>query len=267
MTSTNDQHGAHAAGNSDEADPSVVRSRLEAGTGSALYTHDTAGSFWGPDDALGVDDADLSSSELEAGADDGADVPPAAPRPASRRWRKPVLIGAAALVCVLAVAGGIVATMNKTVTISVDGVTQEVSTLAGSVDGALDAAGLTVAEHDTLAPAADAEITDGSQIVVERGRLLTLTVDGQTRQVWTTATTVEEALAELGQDPAAFKLSANRSREIPLDGLTVTADTLHTVTVTNGAVPRRTPAPPRPSATCSPRSPSPRRVRSGCRPH
>ena len=63
-------------------------------------------------------------------------------------------------------------------TITVDGVSQEVGTFAGSVDGALDAAGLTVGEHDTLAPAADAELTDGSQIVVERGRLLTLTVDG-----------------------------------------------------------------------------------------
>ncbi len=69
--------------------------------------------------------------------------------------------------------------------------------------------------------------------MLERGRLLTLTIDGQTRQVWTTATTVEEALAELGQDPAAFKLSANRTRDIPLDGITVTADTLHAVTVTD----------------------------------
>ena len=165
------------------------------------------------------------------------DVPPTETRRQLGGWRKPVLIGAAALVCVLAIAGGTVAALNKTVTISVDGVAQEVSTLSGSVDGALDAAGLTVAEHDTLAPAADAEITDGSQIVVERGRLLTLTIDGQTRQVWTTATTVEEALAELGQDPAAFKLSANRSRSIPLDGLAVTADTLHTVTVTVDGAP------------------------------
>ena len=143
-----------------------------------------------------------------------------------------MLIGAVALVCVLALAGGVVAKLNKTVTISVDGVSQQVSTLAGAVEGALEAADLTVAEHDTLAPAADSEITDGSLIVLERGRLLTLTVDGQTREVWTTATTVEEALAELGQDPAAFKLSANRSREIPLNGLTVTADTLRAVTVT-----------------------------------
>ncbi|HEY4991133.1 MAG TPA: ubiquitin-like domain-containing protein, partial [Nakamurella sp.] len=168
---------------------------------------------------------------------DGSDVPPAATQNAWHRWRRPVLIGAAAAVCLLAVAGGTVAAMNKTVTISVDGVSQQVSTFAGGVDGALATAGLSVGEHDTLAPAADAEIKDGSQIVLDRGRLLTLTVDGQTRQVWTTATTVEDALTQLGQDPAAFKLSADRSRAIGLTGLAVTADTLRTVTLTNGATP------------------------------
>ena len=243
MASTNDQLGTSGAvGSVDEADPGVVLDRLEAGTGSALYTHDAAGSFWGERDSQGVDDSVGSHRDIEAeveggsdtDGDDGRDTPPAVSRPTASGWRKPVLIGAAALVCVVAIAGGVVAKMNKTITISVDGVSQEVSTLSGSVDGALDAAGVTVAEHDTLAPAADAEINDGSQIIVQRGRLLTLTVDGETREVWTTATTVEQALAELGQDPAAFKLSANRSRAIPLDGLTVTADTLHTVTVTNG---------------------------------
>jgi uncharacterized protein YabE (DUF348 family) len=241
VASSNDQLGTSGAvGSVDEADPGVVLDRLGAGTGSALYTHDTAGSFWDEDTQQAADAAG-AHREIEAddggGSDDGADIPPAATPPASSRWRKPALIGIAALVCVIAVAGGVVAKMNKIVSISVDGVSQEVSTLSGSVSGALDAAGVTVAEHDTLAPAADAEITDGSQIVVERGRLLTLTVDGETRQVWTTATTVEEALAELGQDPSAFKLSADRSRAIPLDGLTVSADTLHTVTVTNGSTP------------------------------
>lgn len=238
VASTNDQRGTSgSAGGIDEADPDVVLGRLGAGTGGALYTHDAAGSLWSGEDAPAagaqIDDTDAPSYNDTDDDDDGNSEPPAPPPAAWHSWRKPALIGAAVLVCALAVAGGAVAVMNKTVTISVDGVPQEVTTLAGSVDGALDAAGLTVAEHDTLAPSADAEITDGSQIVLERGRLLTLTIDGETRQVWTTATTVEEALAELGQDPAAFKLSANRSRTIPLDGLTVTADTLRTVTVTN----------------------------------
>jgi uncharacterized protein YabE (DUF348 family) len=160
--------------------------------------------------------------------------PTAEPPAAGRRRLLPIAAGV--LVVLLILAAGITVSLHKTVTVTVDGVAQEVGTFAGSVDGALDAAGLTVGEHDTLAPAGDAELTDGSQIVVARGRLLTLTVDGQTRQVWTTATTVQEALRELGQDPAAFKLSADRSRSLPLDGLTVSADTLRTVTVTNDGI-------------------------------
>lgn len=150
-----------------------------------------------------------------------------------RNLRKPVLVGVAALVVALVAGGGVAASAHKTVSVTVDGQEQEVGTFAGSVDGALEAAGLTVSEHDSVAPAVDTAISDGSQIVVERGRLLTLTIDGKTREVWTTATTVEEALAQLGQNPAAFKLSADRSREIPTDGLTVTALTLHSAAVSD----------------------------------
>jgi uncharacterized protein YabE (DUF348 family) len=248
VASSNDLGSTTSGG--DETDPDVVLGRLGAGTGGALFTHDVAHGTAPealPADAAGSRSEDattrtssVATLDAEPELDDEEsfdDVPPTETRRQLGGWRKPVLIGAAVLVCALAIAGGTVAALNKTVTISVDGVAQEVTTMSGSVDGALDAAGLTVAEHDTLAPAADAEISDGSQIVLERGRLLTLTIDGQTREVWTTATTVEEALAELGQDPAAFKLSANRSRSIPLDGLAVTADTLRTVTVTVDGAP------------------------------
>ena len=151
-----------------------------------------------------------------------------------RNLRKPVLVGVAALVIALVAGGGVLVAAHKNVTLTVDGQQQDVGTLAGSVEGALDSAGLTINEHDTVAPAVDTPISDGSQIVVERGRLLTLTIDGQTKQVWTTATTVEEALAELGQNPAAYKLSADRSREIPVEGLAVSADTLYNASVSDG---------------------------------
>jgi len=169
-------------------------------------------------------------------ADENTDTPQSTThsRNTGRNLRKPVLVGVAALVIALVAGGGVVSAAHKTVTVTVDGQLQEVGTLAGSVEGALDSAGLTITEHDTVAPSADTAISEGSQIVVERGRLLTLTIDGQTREVWTTATTVEEALAELGQNPAAFKLSADRSREISLDGLAVTADTIHNANVAVG---------------------------------
>ena len=159
------------------------------------------------------------------------DEPPARHRP----WAKIVAVAAAVLVVVLGVAAGIAFAMHKTVTVVTDGATQQVGTMAGTVQGALDDAELAVGPHDTVAPGLDAPIDDGAQIVIHRGRLLTLTVDGQTRQVWTTATTVEQALQELGQDPAGYRLSADRDRSIPLDGLAVSADTLHSVSISDGA--------------------------------
>lgn len=149
----------------------------------------------------------------------------------AKRWRKPALIGVAALVGMLTVGVGTVAAMTKTVTISVDGQQRQVTTLAGSVDGALSSADLSVGAHDSLSPLGAASIGDGATITINRGRLLTLTIDGREQQVWTTARTIDAAMAELGIAPEKFQLSANRSRAIPLGGLSVEAMTLHEVTL------------------------------------
>jgi len=154
--------------------------------------------------------------------------------------RKVLLVAMAAALGVVAVGGATAAAMSKHVTITVDGQDRQITTLAGSVDGALSSAGLSAGDHDVLAPAADSPISDGSTIALERGRQLTLTVNGATRQIWTTADTVEQALTQLGQDPAAYQLSADRSREIPLDGMDLTATTLHTVSLAVGGAPATT---------------------------
>ncbi|WP_395728485.1 ubiquitin-like domain-containing protein [Nakamurella sp.] len=182
----------------------------------------------------GVDgDVDQPAGDLEsAGLMTLAPADQAGPPARRRSWAKIVGVAASVIVVVLGVAAGIAVAMHKTVTVVTDGASQEVGTMAGTVQGVLDDAEITVGAHDTVAPAPDAPIEDGAQVVIHRGRLLTLTIDGQTRAVWTTATTVEQALQELGQDPAGFRLSADRTRLIPLDGLTVSADTLRTATVT-----------------------------------
>jgi len=177
--------------------------------------------------------APRTDEDSVAQTSDQAIAPAAGPR--SRFLRNRVLGAAAALALVAALTAGTLSTLSKSVTISVDGAPVEVSTLAGSVSGALDSAGLTVGEHDVLAPAADAPISDGSTVTLNHGRLLTLTIDGTQRQVWTTAATVEAALAELGLDGSRVVFSADRSREIPLDGLALAGSTLHDVTVTDGA--------------------------------
>ena len=149
------------------------------------------------------------------------------------RARKPILIAVAVVVALFAAAGGTLAAFTKTVTVSVDGASKQVTTLASDVEGALSAAGVAVGPHDTLAPAGATSIGDGSQIVVQRGRLFTATIDGKKVSLWTTATTVDQAMAALGRNAGDFKLSADRSREIPLSGLTLTAETLHSVNLAN----------------------------------
>ena len=66
-----------------------------------------------------------------------------------------------------------------------------------------------------VAPAPDAKLADGTQVAVQFGRRVTFTIDGQPQTVWTTATTVDQAIDALSIDtagadcpPAAARRSA-----------------------------------------------------------
>jgi uncharacterized protein YabE (DUF348 family) len=122
-------------------------------------------------------------------------------------------------------------TLDKTVTISVDGTPKKVRTFATTVGGALDRAGIALSEHDALAPARDTKLRDGSLITIRHGRLLSLTIDGKPREVWVTADTVDEALAQAGARVNGAVISASRSGRVPLSGLSLDVRTPQTVTV------------------------------------
>ncbi len=176
-----------------------------------------------------------ASGESPAGAH--AVLEPGEPAPPlSMRIRRPLVIGSAVLVLILAILAGTILAMTKRINITVDGQSQTVTTLAGTVGSALNAAGIELAAHDTLAPGLDQSVADGSLIVIGRSRLLTLTIDDQETPYWTTAGTLDEAMSELGRDPRDYLLSADRTREIPLEGLAVTADTLYGITVQDRGV-------------------------------
>ncbi|HEX5497189.1 MAG TPA: transglycosylase family protein [Mycobacteriales bacterium] len=70
-----------------------------------------------------------------------------------------------------------------------------------------------------------APIRNGSEVVVRRGRILRLTVDGSSRKVWVTATSVDEALQQIGYRKAGLYLSASRDKRLPLDGFALTIRT------------------------------------------
>ena len=103
----------------------------------------------------------------------------------------------------------------KTVTLVVDGQTKTIHTSASDVNGALGDAGYHVGGHDLVAPAVDSKIDKISKIVLKRGRLLHLNIDGKKKDVWTSAPTVADALAQLGYPTSDF-VSVSRSKRLPL---------------------------------------------------
>ncbi len=142
---------------------------------------------------------------------------------------RPVALG----LTLLAVTGGHAAyeASAKTITVSVDGKPQQIRAHVGTVGDVLAAAHLTVGQHDLLAPQKDTSVKDGSTIVLRRGREMYLTVDGKVRNVWVTATSVSEALDQIGLRAPGAILSADRSRAIPLKGFSLEIRTRKTIQV------------------------------------
>lgn len=120
---------------------------------------------------------------------------------------------------------------DKHVTISVDGRSQTVRTFAGTVGDLLESQDLAVdLGHDLVSPAPTQRLTDGESVVVRYGRPVLLTVDGETRTVWTTARNVSQALLMLGVRSDGAYLSASRSRKISRGGMSLDVRLPHHVT-------------------------------------
>lgn len=142
-----------------------------------------------------------------------------------------VATGAAALT--LAGATFAVAATTKDVQLTVDGASRDVTTMAATVGEVLQNQGIEVGQHDVVVPASDTRLADGTAIAVQYGRRVTVTVDGRPQTFWTTATTVEQALAAHQVDvDDDDRVSTSRSAAIGRDGLAITVATRTTVTKT-----------------------------------
>ena len=138
--------------------------------------------------------------------------------------------GAAALAVAVGSVG--VAHYDKAVEVSVDGQPSSVHVLGSTVADVLDKQDITVGPHDVVVPSLASSVSDGDHISVRYGRKLTVTVDGQTREYWTTATTVDSALKDLGIRADGAVLSASRSQPLGRGGLTLAVSTPKKVTFT-----------------------------------
>ncbi len=138
---------------------------------------------------------------------------------------------------VLAFAGGFAVSVSKTVTLTVDGVAMRVTTMKSRVIDIVQENGFTVGERDDVYPAGDVQVNDATNIVLRRSRPLQISLDGHdTRQVWTTASTVDEALAQLAMTDTA-PAAASRASRVPLAGMALPVVSAKTVQINDaGAI-------------------------------
>src|SRR3984893_2092141 len=143
----------------------------------------------------------------------------------------------AGLLLVLGFAGGFAVSASKTVTLTVDGTAMRVSTMKSRVIDIVQETGFSVDERDDLSPAADVQVRDATNIVLRRSRPLQISLDGHDpKQLWTTASTVDEALAQLAMTDTA-PAAASRGSRVPLAGMALPVVSPKTVQINDsGAV-------------------------------
>ena len=154
--------------------------------------------------------------------------------------KKHVVIAAVAGGVALTIAGGVAVAMalhKNDVTLSVDGESHNLSVREDTVQQVLEKDGITVGEHDVVAPSLETKVTNGMEISVLYGRQLQLTVDGEARTVWTTSRTVDDALTQLNLNDPDSKLSTSRSAAIGREGLSFNISTPKNVTVDAAGTP------------------------------
>ena len=143
----------------------------------------------------------------------------------------------AGLLVALGGAGVVALDSHKTVTLNVDGTAMIVTTMKSRAGDIVEENGFAVSERDELFPAAGQRVGDAETIVLRRSRPLQISLDGQDpKQVWTTASTVDEALAQLSLTDTA-PVAASRGIRVPLAGMVLPVVTAKTVQINDaGAI-------------------------------
>lgn len=140
---------------------------------------------------------------------------------------KSTVLAASALSVALLAGGTTAATaLHKDVTLSVDGQPLPAPGFALTVADVLANGGITLGERDLVYPALSDSVADGQTITVEYSKQVTLHLDGDPVSFFTTATSLDQALAEFQvRELDGAKISLSRSTTLPRTGLSVAVTT------------------------------------------
>ncbi|AIT60580.1 resuscitation-promoting factor [Corynebacterium doosanense] len=144
-------------------------------------------------------------------------------------------IAAGSALGALAIGGVVAAGSQKDVTVDYNGESIELATYASDVSGALEKAGVTVGDGDLVYPAPSENLSNGETITVQTAKPVALVVDGQEREVTSTASTVGDLIGEVDGLSAAAAVSGDAQAPVT-EGMTVDVITPKIVSIKDGGV-------------------------------
>lgn len=131
----------------------------------------------------------------------------------------PLRLATGGMLATLLIGGVTVATAKKDVIIDVNGEQIALTTLSGTVEGALEQAGVELGAQDFVSPAPDSSLSSESVVTVRTAKQVALVVDGREETLTTTAVSVEDLLGELDEISPADAIDADPDTTIPDSGL------------------------------------------------
>ncbi|MCQ9343924.1 resuscitation-promoting factor [Corynebacterium kozikiae] len=149
-----------------------------------------------------------------------------------RARNKAVKVATGGLVASLAVGGVAAAQFKKDVVLDVNGEPVNMVTLASTVQGALDQAGIQVGPNDVVYPAPSEKLSKNEQVTIRTAKQVAVVIDGSTKQITTNATTVEELISELGN--RFTPTSASGEERIPEEGMQLSVVAPKIISITDG---------------------------------
>ncbi|MEI3610211.1 ubiquitin-like domain-containing protein [Pseudogracilibacillus sp. SO10305] len=120
------------------------------------------------------------------------------------------------------------------VVIAADGDVQKVKTSSDTVGELLDDVGIDFGKHDELSHEATTEVVDGMEIVLESANKVTVNIDGEEEEYYSTAETVGEFLEEENIEVKKHDVVSFNDMALLQDDMFIDIDQAFKVTLNNG---------------------------------
>lgn len=142
-------------------------------------------------------------------------------------------VAAGGAVGVMALGGVVALGTQKDVIIDVNGEEIALSTWAGNVAGALDAAGVTVGTEDLVYPAPSEKLTGDDTVTVRTAKPVSVVIDGNEQLINSTASTVADLLGTLPDVTPAAEIAAAEDAPVT-EGMTLDVTTPKIIAINDG---------------------------------